>query len=136
MAVGYSGDILQARDRAAEAGNDVNDRLLHPEGGRADVARQHSPFPPTRRIPTKRTPSSTSCCKPEIAARNSNFVFYANGNQASQAVARRGGDRATPAIYPDEATLAKLYTTTPSDPRDAARDDAHLDGGEDGPVGS
>ena len=71
----------------------------------------------TRRIPTRRTLSSISCCKPEIAARNSNFVFYANGNLASQefldeAVQQR------PAIYPDEATFAKLYTTTAGDPRE------------------
>ena len=39
MAVGYSGDVLQARDRAAEAGNGVDDRLFHPEGRRADLAR-------------------------------------------------------------------------------------------------
>ena len=86
LAVGYSGDVLQARDRAAEAGNDVNDRLFDPEGRRADLARQLCASRPTRRIPTRRTPSSTSCCRPDIAARNSNFVFYANGNLASQRV--------------------------------------------------
>ena len=33
-------------------------------------------------------------------------------------IPRRGGAAATPAIYPDEATLAKLYTTTAGNPRE------------------
>ena len=40
LAIGYSGDILQARDRAAEANNGVEIEYLDPEGGRADVVRQ------------------------------------------------------------------------------------------------
>ena len=54
--------------------------------------------------------------RPEIAARNSNYVAYANGNKASQEKL----DEAVlkdPAIYPSAETLAKLYTTTPNDPR-------------------
>jgi putrescine transport system substrate-binding protein len=54
--------------------------------------------------------------RPEIAARNSNFVNYANGNKASQELLDEGV-RGDPAIYPDEATFAKLYTTTPNDQR-------------------
>jgi putrescine transport system substrate-binding protein len=51
---------------------------------------------------------------PEVAAANSNYVFYANGNKDSQPLV----DKAIiedPAIYPDEATLKLLYTTTPYD---------------------
>ena len=39
LAVGYSGDIFQARNRAAEAKNGVDDRLFRPQGRRADVVR-------------------------------------------------------------------------------------------------
>jgi putrescine transport system substrate-binding protein len=47
----------------------------------------------------------------------SNYVYYANGNKASQEFLIEDviGD---PAIYPDEATLEKLYTTTPFPPRE------------------
>ena len=38
--VGWSGDIMQARSRAAEVEQRHRDRLHHPEGGRADVLRQ------------------------------------------------------------------------------------------------
>ena len=64
--------------------------------------------------------------RPEVAAKASNYVYYANGNKASQQFI----DKAIlddPAIYPDEATLQKLFTVTPYDPQDAARRDAHLD---------
>ena len=40
LVVGWSGDILQARSRAAEAKQWHRDRLRHPEGGRPDVFRQ------------------------------------------------------------------------------------------------
>ncbi|TIW50937.1 MAG: extracellular solute-binding protein, partial [Mesorhizobium sp.] len=47
--------------------------------------------------------------KPEVIAKSSNYVLYANGNKASQQFV----DKAIlddPAIYPDAATLQKLYT--------------------------
>ena len=41
----------------------------------------------------------------------SNYVYYANGNKASQPMLAEDviGD---PAIYPDEATVKNLYSTT------------------------
>ena len=50
----------------------------------------------------------------EIAARNTNFVAYANGNLASQKFI----DKAIledPGIYPDAATMKRLYTITAQD---------------------
>jgi putrescine transport system substrate-binding protein len=46
----------------------------------------------------------------------SNYVYYANGNEASQEFLVEDviGDTA---IYPDAATLENLYTTTPYDAR-------------------
>jgi putrescine transport system substrate-binding protein len=54
--------------------------------------------------------------KPEVIAKSSNFVLYANGNKASQQFV----DKAIlddPSIYPDEATVQKLYTVQPYDPK-------------------
>ena len=47
--------------------------------------------------------------KPEVAARNSNFISYANGNLASQKFIDKAilEDKT---IYPDEAMTARLYT--------------------------
>ncbi len=48
------------------------------------------------------------------AAAASNYVYYANGNKASQEFLNEDviGDTA---IYPDEETLENLYTTSPYD---------------------
>ena len=54
--------------------------------------------------------------RPEVAAKASNYVFYANGNKAShEFLAPEVKD--DPAVYPDEATMQELYTLTPLDPR-------------------
>ncbi len=47
--------------------------------------------------------------KPEVAAKNTNFISYANGNLASQKFVDPSilDDRT---IYPDAATMANLYT--------------------------
>jgi putrescine transport system substrate-binding protein len=52
----------------------------------------------------------------ENMAQASNYVYYANGNLASQQYLNEDviGD---PAIYPDEETLANTYSTTPYEPR-------------------
>ena len=53
--------------------------------------------------------------RPDIAARNSDFLSYANGNLASQKLLdpKILGDKN---IYPDEAMLAKLFVITARDP--------------------
>ena len=54
--------------------------------------------------------------RPEVIAKASNYVYYANGNKASQSLLEKDVLE-DPAIYPDDATTAKLYTTTPYDAR-------------------
>jgi putrescine transport system substrate-binding protein len=51
---------------------------------------------------------------PEVAAANSNYVFYANGNKDSQPMVDEAIIK-DPSVYPDDATLGRLYTTTPYD---------------------
>ena len=52
--------------------------------------------------------------RPEVIAAASNYVYYANANQAAFDQGLIDEDvTSDPAIYPDEATLEKLYTTTP-----------------------
>jgi putrescine transport system substrate-binding protein len=54
--------------------------------------------------------------RPEVAAKNTNFLSYANGNLASQSLIDPAilNDRT---IYPDEATMARLYTINAHDPK-------------------
>ena len=52
--------------------------------------------------------------RPEVAAKASNYIYYADGNKAAQQfIDKEIVDN--PAIYPDEATLAKLFTVLPYD---------------------
>ena len=52
--------------------------------------------------------------RPEIAAKNSDFLSYANGNLASQKLigAKVINDKT---IYPDEATMQRLFVITARD---------------------
>jgi putrescine transport system substrate-binding protein len=54
--------------------------------------------------------------RPEVAAKNTNFLSYANGNLASQKLVDKAvlEDRT---VYPDAATMASLYTITARDQR-------------------
>ena len=54
--------------------------------------------------------------KPEVAAKNSNYISYANGNLASQKFIDKAilDDRS---IYPDAAMMNRLYTINAHDQR-------------------
>ncbi|MFW8593737.1 polyamine ABC transporter substrate-binding protein [Cribrihabitans neustonicus] len=115
VAVGWSGDILQARDRAAEAGNDVEIVYHAPKEG-AQMWFDQMAIPVDAPNPDAAHKFLNFIMDPENMAAASNYVYYANGNKASQdhLVEDVIGD---PAIYPDEKTLDNLFTTTPYEPK-------------------
>ncbi len=115
VALGWSGDVLQARDRAAEADNGVEIEYHIPKEGALMWFDQMA-------IPVD-APNSDAAHKfidfildAQNAAAASNYVYYANGNKASQEFLNEDviGDTA---IYPDEETLNNLYTVTTWDPK-------------------
>jgi len=111
LAVGWSGDMFQARDRAAEAKAGVEIGYAIPEQG-ALMWFDQLAIPTDAKNVAEAHEFLNYLMRPEVIAKASNYVYYANGNEASQPLLEKGitGD---PAIYPDEATLAKLYVTTP-----------------------
>ncbi|MFX0545423.1 polyamine ABC transporter substrate-binding protein [Roseovarius sp. S1116L3] len=111
VAFGWSGDILQARDRAAEADNGVEIAYNAPSEG-ALMWFDQMAIPVDAPNPDGAHTFLNFIMDAENMAAASNYVYYANGNKASQEylVEDVVGD---PAIYPDEATLENLYTTTP-----------------------
>ncbi|HET7716177.1 MAG TPA: polyamine ABC transporter substrate-binding protein [Bauldia sp.] len=115
VAMGYSGDILQARDRAAEADNGVNVEYIIPREG-ALMWFDSFVIPADAPHPDEAHEFINFMMRPEIAAANSNYVYYANGNLASQALLNEDviGDEA---IYPSQETLDRLFTSTIYDPR-------------------
>jgi putrescine transport system substrate-binding protein len=115
VAMGYSGDILQARDRADEAGNGVNIEYLIPREG-ALMWFDSMAIPADAPHPEEAHAFIDFMMRPEIAAANSNYVYYANGNLASQELLNEDVI-ADEAIYPSQETLDRLFTSTTYDPR-------------------
>lgn len=111
VAVGWSGDILQARDRADEAENGVEIVYHAPKEG-ALMWFDQMAIPVDAPNPEGAHAFLNFILDAQNMADASNYVYYANGNKASQPLLEEDviGD---PAIYPDEATLENLYTTTP-----------------------
>lgn len=113
VAVGYSGDVFQARDRAAEANQGVEVAYAIPKEG-TQMWFDQMAIPADAPHPAEALEFMNYMMKPDVIAKSSNYVFYANGNKASQALL----DPAVlddPAVYPDEATMAKLFVNTALD---------------------
>ena len=115
LAVGWSGDVLQARDRAAEAGNGVTVEYSIPKEG-AQMWFDQMAVPADAPHKEEAHEFLNYIMRPDVMAKASNYVYYANGNKASQELLNDDviGDTA---IYPDEETVSNLYTTTPYPPK-------------------
>jgi len=115
VAFGWSGDVLQARDRAAEAGNGVELEYHIPKEG-ALMWFDQLAIPADAPNPSAALKFINFMIDAHNAAAASNYVYYANGNKASQEFLNEDviGDNA---IYPDAETTANLYTTSPYDPK-------------------
>jgi len=113
LAVGFSGDLFQARDRAAEADQGVDIAYVIPKEG-AEMWFDQMAIPADAKHVDEAHAFINYLMKPEVIAKASNYVFYANGNKESQPLLdpEITGD---PGIYPDEATMAKLFTVKPYD---------------------
>jgi putrescine transport system substrate-binding protein len=114
LVVGWSGDVLQARSRAAEAKNGIEIGYAIPKEG-AQMFFDNLAIPADAKNVAEAYELINYLYRPEVAARNSDFLSYANGNLASQKLVdpRILNDRN---IYPDEATLKKLFVITARDP--------------------
>ncbi|MBX3576489.1 MAG: polyamine ABC transporter substrate-binding protein [Rhizobiaceae bacterium] len=115
LAVGWSGDVFQARDRAAEADQGVVVDYVIPKEG-AEMWFDQMAIPADAQHVDEAHAFLNYLMKPEVIAKATNYVYFANGNKASEEFVDLEilGD---PAIYPDEATLAKLFTVLPYDSR-------------------
>ena len=113
LAVGYSGDILQAKKRAEEAKNGVEVAYSIPKEG-ALMWFDSFVIPKDAAHPEAALKFIDFVNRPEMAAKNSDFIQYANGNIASKPLLS-AAVRDNPGIYPSDAVMARLYTITPYD---------------------
>jgi putrescine transport system substrate-binding protein len=115
LAVGWSGDVFQARDRAAEADQGVVIDYVVPKEG-AEMWFDQMAIPADAKHVAEAHEFLNYMMKPEVAAKATNYVYFANGNKASQELIEKE-IMENPPIYPDEATLQKLFTVSPYDPK-------------------
>jgi putrescine transport system substrate-binding protein len=115
LVVGWSGDIKQAQKRAAEAKGGVEVGYAIPKGG-AQMWFDNFAVPKDAPHPAEAHAFIDYMLRLEVAAKNSNFLGYANGNIASQKLIDKAvlEDRT---VYPDAATMRTLYTISARDQR-------------------
>ncbi|MBP6514560.1 MAG: polyamine ABC transporter substrate-binding protein [Steroidobacteraceae bacterium] len=107
VAIGWSGDVLQARDRAKEAGKGVTVAYSIPKEG-AIMWFDMLAIPADAAHPDNAYQFINYLMDPKVVAAASNVISYANGNLASLEFVDPAvkGD---PAVYPDAAVKAKLH---------------------------
>ena len=113
LVLGWSGDIKQAQRRAAEAKSGVEIGYSIPKEG-AQMFFDNLAIPKDARNADGAHALIDYLQRPEVAARNTNFIAYANGNLASQKFLKRE-ILEDPSVYPEAATMQRLYTITAQD---------------------
>ncbi len=108
LVVGWSGDIKQAQKRAIEAKNGVMIGYSIPKEG-AQMFFDNLAIPNDAVHVAEAHAFIDYLLRPDVAAKNSNLVAYANGNLASQKLIEKSvlEDKS---IYPDVETMSRLYT--------------------------
>lgn len=111
VAVGSSLDVMQARKRAEEARNGVDIRFVIPREG-APVWFDVLAVPADTRQAEAAEQFVRFLAEPAVAARTADFLTAATGNRAALDMISRE-TREIPGLFPDEATLRKLYAVVP-----------------------
>lgn len=107
VAVGYSGDVYQAKSRADEAKAGVKVAYNIPKEG-AGTFFDMVAIPADAANPDAAYAFMNFLMKPEIMAEITNFVQFPNGNAAATPLVDEA-IRTDPGIYPSKETMAKLY---------------------------
>jgi putrescine transport system substrate-binding protein len=116
MTLGWSGDVLQAKNRAEENKNGVNLEYFIPKEG-TYMWFDNLAIPADAPHVEEAHAFINYLMKPEVIAKASNYVQYANGNLASQKFIDESVIK-NPSVYPDEATMKKLFTISPYGPKE------------------
>ena len=113
LAVGYSGDVLQARDRAEEAKNGVEVAYAIPREG-SQVWFDLFAIPADAPHPDEAYRFLDYMLRPEVIARATNFTNYPNANAAATPLVE-AEIRNDPTIYPTPEVFGRLFVTTAKD---------------------
>jgi putrescine transport system substrate-binding protein len=113
LAIGYSGDVLQAKARAAEAKNGVKLAYALPKEG-SQVWYDLFVIPADAPDKDAAYRFLAFMLKPEVIARASNYTKYANANAAATKLVDPAV-RDDPAAYPPPEIAKRLFVTTTKD---------------------
>lgn len=107
MAVGFSGDIMQASARAKEAGNGVDIAYVIPKEG-APMWFDMAAIP--KDAPNEKAAYAfmNYLLEPKVIAGISDHVHYANGNSKADSMVDPAL-KADPTVYPPDDVMEKLY---------------------------
>ena len=113
LVVGWSGDIKQSQKRAIEAKNGVEIGYSIPKEG-AQMFFDNLAIPKDASHVAEAHTFIDYLLRPDVAAKNTNLVAYANGNLASQKFIDKAvlDDKS---VYPDPTTMGRLYTVSARD---------------------
>jgi putrescine transport system substrate-binding protein len=117
ITIGWSGDVLQAKSRAEEAKNGVNVNYVIPKEG-TYMWFDNLAIPADAKNVEEAHAFINYLMKPEVIAKASNYVQYANGNLASQKFLDEAVFK-NPSVYPTAETTKKLFTISPYGPRES-----------------
>ena len=111
LAIGYSGDVFQARDRADQAKNGVHIDYTIPKEGSlmwfdSMAILKDAPHPENALA------FINYMMNPKVAAANTDYVSYPNGSLDAQKYVSKDV-LSDPKIYPPQAIMDKTFTTTP-----------------------
>ena len=130
LALGWSGDVGQARSRAGDAGNGVKIRYNIATRGRPSCSSTCWLFRPMRRIRRNAHLFIDYLLRPDVAAKNSSSMHLHHANAAAYSLVDPAvfNDRG---VYPSEAQKAHLYPERCPQPGIYARAQPHLDAFQD-----
>nr|WP_169618324.1 polyamine ABC transporter substrate-binding protein [Ruegeria sp. PR1b] len=111
VTLGYSGDVLQARDRAAEAGQGIRVTYTIPREG-AQIGFDMLAIPDDAPNMENALKFVDYILRPEVIANITNYVYYANPNTAATEFVE-DAVRNEKGIYPPEAVKEKLFSLRP-----------------------
>jgi putrescine transport system substrate-binding protein len=114
LALGWSGDVGIAADRAEEANNGIEVAYRIPTEGAVMFFDQLA-IPADAKNVENAHAFINFLLRPEIAAKNTNYINYANPNLASREMIDPEV-LSDPGVYPSEETMAKMAVDIPESP--------------------
>ncbi|KAF1052044.1 MAG: Putrescine-binding periplasmic protein SpuD [Stenotrophomonas maltophilia] len=114
VAIGFSGDILQAQKSAQEAGGKVQVQYSVPKEG-TNIWFDNLAIPKDSKNPEGALAFINYLMRPDVIAKTSDYLHYANANTAASAL-MDPAVRQNPAVYPDAKLVKNMYVSLPPPP--------------------